>query len=194
MFSPDHPNLSESQIQGLFGELTFIVEESTNRGIDTVIESWCGIDYEEVDFVFPDYWAEIKARSRLKSTITISSPGQLDHAIRGQLIVYSVDRDSTGESLNDLFQRILEMIRKKGSQILEENFRRRLEDFGYFVLPIYDTYKFIVTEKRVFAVTDSFPRVSREIMIPNIKTLKYELLINLNIPIDMNTNTIICIK
>ena len=178
LFSADRPSLSESQIQGLFGELTFIVEESSTRGIIDVVNSWCGIDFEEVDFVFTDFWAEIKTRSRLRSTVTISSPGQLDHANDGHLIIYSVDCDDAGISLNDLFNHVLEMIRETGDMVLEDRFRRRLEDFGYYVLPTYDKPKYLISERREYLISSDFPIVKRDVMLPNIKSLKYELIID----------------
>lgn len=178
MFTPEHPSLSESQVQGLFGELSYIFDESKRMDIKTIIESWCGIDYEEVDFVFPDFWAEIKTRSRLRSTISISSPGQLDHSKEGWLVVYSVDDDELGLSLNDLFQIVLNLVRKAGRTELEDSLRNRLENFGYYVLPIYDYPKFVITEKRCFHVSESFPKVKRDVMLPNMKTLKYELIVD----------------
>lgn len=178
LFSADSPLLSESQIQGLFGELTFIVEESSIRGINEVVKSWCGIDFEEVDFVFPDTWAEIKTKSRLRSTVTISSPGQLDHANDGHLFIFSVDCDDAGISLNDLFNHVLEMIRETGDVVLEDGFRRRLEDFGYYVLPVYDKPRYLISERREYLVSFGFPIVKRNVMLPNIKSIKYELIID----------------
>lgn len=178
LFSADRPSLSESQIQGLFGELTFIIEESSTRGIIEVINSWCGIDFEEVDFVFPDTWAEIKTRSRLRSIVTINSPGQLDHANNGHLFVYSVDSDDAGISINDLFHHVLELIKATEDVVLEDCFRNRLENFGYYVLPIYNKPKFLVTERREYFVSDDFPKVKRAVMLTNIKSLKYELIID----------------
>ena len=80
--------------------------------------------------------------------------------------------------MNDLFNHVLEMIRETGDMVLEDRFRRRLEDFGYYVLPTYDKPRYLISERREYLISSDFPIVKRDVMLPNIKSLKYELIID----------------
>ncbi|MXI86148.1 PD-(D/E)XK motif protein [Sphaerochaeta halotolerans] len=171
--------LTEIEQRGLFGELYFIEQEcDKNHSISDIILNWSGPDFGEVDFVFENAWTEVKTHLIKEDTITIASVGQLDHPNIGSLVVYALNIDEEGRSLNDQYDIVRSLIKSVGNYNLLEKFENILIEFGYLHLPIYEKIHYSVVETREYAVSDSFPKIPRIIKLPNIKTITYKLIID----------------
>ncbi|MCF0116969.1 MAG: PD-(D/E)XK motif protein [Bacilli bacterium] len=179
MFNKGKIGLDENEQRGLIGELQFI-RDCVEKGykIDEVIACWCGIDYEEVDFVFPEEWWEIKTRLASSSTIHISSVGQLDHANNGFLRVYSLSYYENGISLNDIYDIVYKLIEEQHNPDLLKTFEERLENFGYFRISTYDRRHYSIGDIRTFKVSNSFPKINRSVKTLHMKNVNYTLIVD----------------
>ena len=179
MFNRGKVGLDEIEQRGLIGELLYI-KDSVNSGlnISDVINAWCGIDFEEVDFAFPNYWAEIKTRLSTSSIIHINSVGQLDHANDGYLIIYTLSNYEEGVSLNDVYEEVHNLVENQHNPTILSTFEERLETYGYFKLPIYNRHHYSLTEKRIYIVNNSFPKIHRDVKTPHMKHINYSLIVD----------------
>ena len=103
------PNiLPAARQKGLMGELMFLAECTKTMGLQEALESWCGPEGADQDFIYDDTWTEVKAIAMASATISISSLEQLDTDIDGSLMLYRIDKttdtDANGFTLKDIVQ------------------------------------------------------------------------------------------
>ncbi|ADY13312.1 PD-(D/E)XK motif protein [Sphaerochaeta globosa] len=171
--------LTEIEQRGLFGELYFIEQEcNKEHSITDIVLNWSGPAFGEVDFVFENGWTEVKTHLIKEDTIIISSVGQLDHPNKGNLLVYALNVDEDGRSLNDQYNIVRDLVKNIGDFNFLEHFENILNEFGYFHLPLYDRIHYSVIETRKYSISDSFPKIPRTVKLPNIKSITYKLIID----------------
>lgn len=182
-FENDRKNqLSEEQIQGLFGEL-FILNEyliKTNAStINSILASWRGLYDAANDFEFDLKNIEVKTKKESNLFVKISSEYQLEKELdKGlELLIVSVKIDLVeGKSIHDMLLEIVKQVRLKlgDLSILYQALNQKgltLEN-----LKQYNNHRFIVSKTESFdAGKDDFPKLSISNIDSEISNLKYKL-------------------
>ena len=168
--------LSIQEIRGLMGELKYIIDEIEN-GVEEskLINAWTTHKDACRDFIFDNCWDEVKTITTTSDFITISSLEQLEHDSNGRLIVYRLDKDETGSSASYTLNSLVEELKKKLSIELETELCRKLLIKGYVFDEIYNSFMFLFTQKNLYTVNESFPRISRSSIPRAVSAAKYEL-------------------
>lgn len=154
---PDTRLLGPEQLGGLYGELT-IVAELIRRQPASGLDAWTGPTRTEHDFVRGDKALEVKATTTREGRIVqIHGATQLDPPPGGILFFAFIRLDVGGEgqSVPALVDAILDAGADR--RTLHELLARAGYD-GADALE-YDRPRFAVTERRLYAVDDGFPRI-----------------------------------
>ena len=180
MFYRSNKILSEGEIIGLIGELLFLKEfVFIKYGISEGINGWSGPETAHKDFSYKNEWYEIKAIHSGKNSVSISSIEQLDSDINGKLVVYVFEKMSEsflGITLNQLIDEISNCIKL---DIDREKFYEKLKQVGYSYNEVYDSFVYKATNKKMYLVNDSFPKIRRKNMPIEIGKIEYELMLSL---------------
>jgi len=170
--------LSPEEVRGLFGELIFLrqIVDVTDNERDAV-KSWEGPESAQQDFIYSDLAIEIKTLSgRERNAVRISSEDQLD-SLKDSLFlkVFRLTEMPTSDralSLNDLVRKISSEFTDRE---VDEEFCDKLAKAGYVELHEYDSPKFIVSEERLYAVTEGFPRLIRSELPEGVANVRYSI-------------------
>lgn len=177
-FSSKKKKLTEPEIMGLIGELLFLRDGlSKEIGIHDALHSWSGQELTRKDFSFNDTWYEVKAVSRGKPTVRISSLEQLDSANEGQLVVFPMEKMSEeyhGVTLNKLVINIRDHISDPDDK---ELFLNKVAMQGYEYSNYYDEFVYAVDTMQRYQVRVGFPRLMRSQIPTSITHCTYELLL-----------------
>lgn len=167
-----------SSIKGLLGELLFLEKYAlAKHDIYTAIRGWTGPEKTDRDFVFNEKWFEVKSIDPGASEVSISSIEQLDIDYEGSLVVFLLEKTSPTENgsvtLTTQVDRIRDLI--KESPVALKIFEDKLLDFGYIDRKEYSDIAYALRGSRWFIVNDSFPRLRRNSMPPQIQKAAYTL-------------------
>ena len=168
--------LSAEEIRGLFGELIFLRQLLDHaRTEDDALASWEGPESTQQDFIFGNTALEVKTLSgRERNSVRISSEDQLD-SLNDRLFlkVFRLTEKPESDravSLNDLVQRISCEFRDHN---VHELFYEKLAKAGYVELYEYDNPRFIVSEERLYCVTEDFPKLIRSELPDGVWNVRY---------------------
>lgn len=168
--------LTESEILGLLGELSFLKDEAFKIfGVTKGLNGWSGPEPTHKDFSFDNDWFEIKSINSSKNTVKISSIEQLDSEHPGKLVVYQFEKMSPsfdGVSLNKL---VLEISTLIPLDVDKEIFFEKLKQVGYTYNDVYDNYVFNLITVDKYEVNESFPRIKRSSLPLAVAKVQYEL-------------------
>jgi hypothetical protein len=182
-FENDRKNqLSEEQIQGLFGEL-FVLNEylkkSSRPTINSILASWKGLYDAANDFEFDLKNVEVKTKKESNLFVKISSEYQLEKELdKGlELLIVSVKIDLVeGKSIHDMLLEIVKQVRLKFGDL--SVLYQALYQKGLTLenLKQYNNHRFIVSKIESFdAGKDDFPKLSISNIDSEISNLKYKL-------------------
>lgn len=165
----------ESQI-GLFGELLILKELMAVHGKqDEAVNSWIGPIKKNQDFVLLRNAIEVKTTSSNDiSTVQISNEFQLDTSTFDHLFLCHVtieERANSGVTLPALIEEIsISLNRHSRVQFLDF-----LEEAGYSCSQrnLYVNTGYIERTRNYYLVSDLFPRVTPNMLMAGISTIKY---------------------
>ena len=168
--------LSIEEIRGLFGELMFLWQflDHTNTENDA-IAAWEGPESVQQDFVFGNTAIEVKTLSgRERNSVRISSEDQLD-SLNDRLFlkIFRLSENPESDrsmSLNDLVKRIAGIF---SDHAVLELYYDKLAKAGYIELHVYDSPRFIVSEERLYYITDEFPKLIRSKLPDGVSNVRY---------------------
>lgn len=171
-------HLSAQEVQGLFAELTFLLE-LLDRPIPpaAALEAWLGPDKSHQDFIFGNTAVEIKSLTGTeRSTVRISSEDQLE-SLNDELFlrIYRLSNlpDAVGaRSLNAAVEAIQARL---GEAEVVETFDRKLVAYGYAPLPDYDEPQFVISDVATYRVEDGFPRLIRSQLSTGVAKVAYNV-------------------
>lgn len=168
--------MSEIVQKGLLGELLFLEERIDSEEFAlTAIQGWVGADGADQDFMYSEGWFEVKCIGASAVNVTISSLEQLDCSDVGELLIKRIDKVAPERadaiSLNDVVRRISNRIEGEALDL----FCAKLYAYGYINLQEYSEQKYCCSATQRYCVDDSFPRLTRKIVAPQITSLHYEL-------------------
>jgi hypothetical protein len=153
--------LTEQEIRGLFGELTFLHQELIPRFGANAVALWNGPEGSPQDFAIGSAVVEIKTRSGAGPTrIQISSPDQLwpllPEMYLGVYYLALVTDPGQGKSLKTLVDLVRSEVDVAG---FRETFESRLEAVGYLDLPDYSAEFFLAGPLESYEVRQGFPMI-----------------------------------
>lgn len=176
MFKSHSEILREHEIKGLIGELLFLKDEMFPLwGISNSISSWTGPDASKKDFSIENTWYEIKTIEYGKKTVGISSLEQLESLVDGVLVVYQLEKMSSGFNgitLNNLINEILHMVSLLPDKQL---FIDKLHKVGFSFSDVYDEYVYDKRELSKYRVNESFPKLVKNRVPQAIAKAAYEI-------------------
>lgn len=173
--------LTNEEIIGLVGELLFLREEVMSRaGVADSVAAWRGAYRDEQDFAIGAWQIEVKTQlSTSDHRLLISSEAQLDTAFSRLLLCHQgVARAPAGGgvSLNALIDDLILACAAAGPRVLEE-FEAALEASGYVRREEYDEPAWLLTDRRLFEVTDDFPRLTPAMLPAGVHAVSYSILL-----------------
>jgi hypothetical protein len=163
--------------KGLMGELVFLAECIKTMGLQKALDSWCGPEGADQDFIYDDTWTEVKAATMASATISISSLEQLDTDNEGSLMLYRIDKttdtDANGFTLKDIVQntRVLFLDNLK----CRELFDLKLFQYGYKDIPEYGKQKYRFCGAEEYRVDGTFPKLTRNNIAYQIISARYAI-------------------
>lgn len=170
--------LTEAEIMGLIAEILFLRGWLSEKySLIEALQAWSGQELTHKDFSVDDTWYEVKAISRGKSTVRISSLEQLDSESSGQLVVFPLEKMSeeyNGVSLNRLVSDTSQLFSTMEDRDI---FKRKVALQGYEPSSFYDSFVFAVGDMKRFVVDDSFPRLTRKDVPASVANCIYDLLL-----------------
>lgn len=185
LFEPLSGQLTRSDIQGIFAELTFLKHLLLNSrfNYNDILISWKGPFGKGHDFELSDNHFEIKGISEYKTSVQISSEYQLDY-MSGQKLFLGVlefDNDETRlTTLSTIIGEIAIILRSVSNSNMN-HFWTCLGKTGlnYNTLQDYDQYQFAL--KNIFwydCSIGNFPALKRSELPDMIRIVKYEITLN----------------
>lgn len=168
--------LSESEIRGLLGELTFLHDELLPRFGSRAVAFWNGPRGAAQDFAVGGTCFEIKSRSiASRETVSISSPEQLWPPAGDLFLVsYVLAAAPAGQSGRSLLALVSEIRQKLLTTQTAGDFEERLAEAGYLDLSDYGTV-YDIEGPDTFAVTVGFPRLLQEHIPAGLCHVSYDL-------------------
>ena len=170
--------LSLEAQMGLFSELLTLKEILVSKvGIEQSIVSWVGADFDKQDFLLANAIIEVKSYRTSKSPIVhISSLQQLYSDKEPlYLLTYGLTQADNGLSIDTLVQDIYKLLENKSAQ-LRDIFDNRLIEYGFIPELIESSlFKFIVDKRKVFYISDEFPKILPQSVSSQILTVKYSI-------------------
>lgn len=177
---PNLELLSEKEIMGLLGELTFLKKYLIPKfGAVNAIEAWNGPEMASKDFEIGGTWYEIKTVMEGGLAITISSLEQLDAEDDGYLVLFLLEKSTNvangSISLNSYIREIEESLENFDVRL---KFRSKLSDVGYYEAEEYDVLNFKIKGDKFFLVDETFPRIKQNNLNDGIVKVSYKILLN----------------
>ena len=170
--------LSSSMQKGLLGELLYLSAAATELGWDDALSAWVGPEGCDQDFNFSDKWVEVKAVSISADTVSISSVQQLERNDMGMLVVYFIEKTSSGGAstitLPDTISAIKEQL---ASPEASDMLMCKLAKYGYCEKDAdsYSSMHYRYAENRKYIVTDGFPKLTRDNIPTAVTNAQYSI-------------------
>jgi hypothetical protein len=173
--------LSEEQILGLVGELLFITDHLIPAfGPGQSIQFWQGPEGLPQDFNVNESAIEVKSQSGATSPyVKISSADQLCTQLPEMyLFVVTLGKAAleTKNSINlpHLVSHIRETLKSEGSTH-NERFNDLLYAVGYIESDRYLDFNYLLTGKKVYHVSEGFPRICANSLHPGVTNVSYSI-------------------
>ena len=177
-FSNPNKSLSESEEQGLCGELLYLKKIIERDGQECVL-NWLGPAKNKRDFVFDKKAVEIKSTlNQSETSITISNENQLDPKGLDELklAVYTFEKDPSGHvSVTLCANEVLSLL---SNVEFNKVFKSKLLQMHVDLNLYKDRNKYTLINLKTYAIDDSFPSLKKENIPTCVFNVKYK--INLN--------------
>ncbi|MDF3089935.1 MULTISPECIES: PD-(D/E)XK motif protein [Burkholderia cepacia complex] len=171
-------HLSAQEVQGLFAELTFLLE-LLDRPIPpaAALDAWLGPDKSHQDFIFGNTAVEIKSLTGIeRSTVRISSEDQLESLNDALFLrIYRLSNLPDAVGARSLNAAVEAAQARLGEADVIETFDRKLVAYGYAPFPDYDEPQFMISDVATYRVEDGFPRLIRSQLSAGIAKVAYDV-------------------
>lgn len=175
--------LHPTEQQGLYGELTFLQKFiSKSDNLNSVINSWVGVDKEIRDFQLGNWAVEVKTTAgNNHQRVSISSERQLDDTLMDCLYLYHLSVETSkgnGETLNQKVQAIRNMI---GDNHFALNaFNSKILEAGYLDIhaQLYEERCYVKRDENIYHVKDEFPRIKENEIRNGVGDVKYTIILS----------------
>lgn len=169
--------MSFEKQKGLLGELLYFDLLLENLPSNKVIDAWVGPDGADQDFVFDNFWTEVKSVALSAKSVHISSLQQLEQEISGNLLLQFLEKTVDCKNSINLPKEI-ELIRKKLKDVfLIDAFNIKLVKYGYKEEDVekYKNNNFRFVRSTFYRVDPDFPRLTRNNISKCIVDCQYEI-------------------
>lgn len=163
---------------GLIAELNFFeyMHSEHNYMYEKILAAWQGPEKNSKDFVFGDFFAEIKAYFDDEKSIHISNEKQLmSESSDLFLVCYKFAQDASADNLSDIVNHMKQQIRHEKESLIDV-FEQKLLSVGYNPAIKYEN---LVSVKEIsetyYKVTEDFPRITVNDVSEGISNVKYDL-------------------
>ena len=124
--------------------------------------------------MFPNTLVEIKSTRQSKDAkIHISSENQLDISSGRIFLIYQTLSTGTGDNLNQLVEKI--RTDPSHTAMSREVFEGKLIEAGFETLKDYDEPEYSIETRRIFEVSDDFPKLIKSEIPSSITRVSYDL-------------------
>lgn len=171
--------LQPHEIKGLIAELLVleILLRDGKRDAHETVSGWTGPLGADQDFMYSDLAIEVKAIGPGVESISISSLEQLDCAVSMHLALTTLRPATPGESgaigLNALAAKVEGMIAESPEAL--RIFKERLLEARYVEHEFYETVLFEPMSISAYSVTDTFPKLVRDMVPTGIVSASYAI-------------------
>ena len=161
---------------GLMAELKFLEFMHSEYSYEELLAAWQGPEKASKDFMFDDFFAEIKACFDDEGEIHISNEKQLMPESKSLfLICYKFAQDASAENLSDVINELKQQIRTEKEELLTI-FEQKLLSVGYNPAILYENLASMKEENVLYyKVTDDFPKITVKDIPDCISNVKYNL-------------------
>lgn len=163
---------------GLIAELKFLEYMHIDHGYPytKLLEAWQGPEKASKDFMFQEFFAEIKSCFDDEHSVRISNEQQLmTESKKLFLICYKFSQDAYGDNLKDIIEVLKDQIKSKEENLIAV-FEQKLLSAGYNPAIVYEN---LISVKDVsvtyYEVTEDFPRIAASELPSCISNVKYDL-------------------
>lgn len=173
--------LSDAEILGLFGELSFLADVLGKRfGIEAAVAAWQGPTGDAPqDFCIGTTAVEVKARlGTTKGRVEISSLDQLQSSMARLLLhVVTFGVAPPGRSSLSLSGAVaaIRTVLVRANAAAASEFDEKLYAAGYSDAIDYTGPEFEIVARDFYSVGDGFPRLQRKDIVPAILEARYSL-------------------
>ncbi|MEA1960992.1 MAG: PD-(D/E)XK motif protein [Bacillota bacterium] len=170
--------LSEQELKGVFGEIYFLKNRLLDKyGVNTAVAGWIGPTKVDRDFIYNDYWYEVKTTNPGAPSLKISSIEQLDTDEEGRIAWVQAEKTSSTDPAATSLPLLI-----NETKMALEGFPEAMEIFIMRILEsgvvdrkeYYDLY-FACRNIRLFSVAEGFPRIRRKDIDTGIIAASYEV-------------------
>lgn len=181
----DRGLLSEQEVRGLLGELTFLDHELIERFGPNAISFWLGPAGHPQDYSIGTTLFEVKTRlAGAQPIITISSAAQLwNQTGYLYLVTYLIGQASEhGDNVISLAGVIAKIRSKLVGTEFVDLFEDRLIQVGYFDHDDYAGKYYLVSAPDFYEVVDGFPKITSDAIPCGVSKLNYGIEVAACIP------------
>lgn len=163
---------------GLIAELMFLeyLHSEHHFSYKELLAAWQGPEKASKDFMFSDFFAEVKACFDDENTVRISNEQQLmQESKRLFLVCYKFTQDAFADNLKEIIVRLKEQIKTENENLITM-FEQKLLSAGYNPAILYENL-ISVEEKSIayYEVGDDFPCITASMLPGCISNVKYDL-------------------
>mgnify|MGYP001335273781 CR=1 FL=1 len=183
--------LSDQELRGLFGELSFLQSELMPRFGHSAVLFWNGPTGAPQDFTVGTAAFEVKTR-RVggPAAVTISSAPQL-WPLGGSLhlVCYGIgDALEQGDTAQSPAALVDDIRASLANAEARDTFEDRLLQAGYVDRPEYANRFFAISPARFFEVREGFPRIVAEHVPAGVRSVQYVLELQAFLPFENEPN------
>lgn len=171
--------LQPHEIKGLIAEMLVLelLILDRKRDIHETVAGWIGPLGADQDFMYSNQAIEVKAVGPGADSISISSLEQLDCTVAIHLVLATLRPATPGEpgaiGLNALAARVEGMIAESPEAL--NTFKERLLEARYVEHEFYETVLFEPMSIAGYVVTNTFPKLVRDMVPPGIVSASYAI-------------------
>ena len=163
---------------GLIAELKFMqyMHSEYSRTYEELLAAWQGPERASKDFMFNDFFAEIKACFDDENGVHISNEQQLVQESKDLFLVcYKLIQDASADNLADIISSLKQQIGAEGADLVT-TFEQKLLAVGYNPAISYEN---LVSVREVsttyYKITDEFPCITIADIPECISNVKYDI-------------------
>lgn len=170
--------LSESEVRGLVGELSHLVNLMGEIGSVEAVKVWNGPYGAPQDFSADGWGCEVKAIRPSARFVNIASEYQLDNTASViTLVIYEVAECGGEHGLSLSLGGMVEDLRNSLSMFPEaqDDFDDRILHTGYIERQEYHRQKFLVSDPTTYNVVQGFPNLVKDDLPAGVCDVKYKI-------------------
>lgn len=166
-----------SNVIGLYGEMVFLNSQllKNKKQHEKHLEAWQKNEKSNNDFIYSDKEYEVKTTTSESNVVKINSEYQLESHKNNPVFLklIKIKEQIEGQSLDDLINKIKEIIRKDIKMTFK--FNLKLEILGYVSCSNTKNKKFNLIKTHQLKIDKNFPKLSIKTIPRNISDVKYSI-------------------